>query len=61
MKEPRVIEDKSGVLTVILHGQELTVKCDTDKWIPKWGICDSGSTMRFSFHPKKKLDIKKEK
>jgi hypothetical protein len=41
-------------LVVSIHGQDLKMECDTDEWDCFFGVCDSGSTLRFTFKPKER-------
>jgi hypothetical protein len=54
MKDPQVIDDKSGILSIRWHMGEIKIRCDISKWIVKFGLAGSGSSMRISFHPKEK-------
>jgi len=54
-QKPMVVDRKGDELTVELHGQNMKMLYDSEKWFSFFGVCDSGSSLRFSFKPKRKL------
>jgi hypothetical protein len=53
VKKPLLCERiGSKDLTVEIHGTDFKMIFDPDKWEPYFGVCDSGSSIRFTFRPK---------
>jgi hypothetical protein len=56
---PAVVTRDGPDLTVEVNGQVIKMICDTTKWECRFGIGDSGSTIRVTFKPKEKVKRRK--
>lgn len=52
--QPMIVNRKGDELTVQLHGKDMKMLCDIKKWACFFGVCDSGSSITFTFKPKTK-------